>query len=178
MEWISVKDRLPGPRGGYQSIRCFVLRTAPPKTVARYKHLMNQAKITYYHGCVLNDGWDISGVHHWMPIEPPNSNTKEVCDSTQTIYSNNICDYCFNVNCPGLESCDPGSVAFGGRKLFTCPNGAYNTDRDSISEKYNELLMAVEDKFDGETRHETALKYIRFAQTIRTAGSSETKPVS
>ena len=52
------------------------------------------------------------------------------------------------------------------------------TDRDSISEKYNELLMAVEDKFDGETRHETALKYIRFAQTIRTAGSSETKPVS
>jgi len=57
-------------------------------------------------------------------------------------------------------------------------NSTPNNDRDSISEKYNELLMAVEDKFDGETRHETALKYIRFAQTIRTAGSSETKPVS
>lgn len=33
--------------------------------------------------------------------------------------------------------------------------------------KYDELLMAVQRKFPGETRHETALKYIRDAETIK-----------
>ena len=31
-------------------------------------------------------------------------------------------------------------------------------------ERYNELLMAVGRKFDGETRHETALRYIQQAE--------------
>jgi len=30
---------------------------------------------------------------------------------------------------------------------------------------YSELLYAVQNKFEGETRHETALRYIRSAET-------------
>jgi len=33
-----------------------------------------------------------------------------------------------------------------------------------VEEKYQELIMAVEKKYEGETRHETALKYIRSAE--------------
>lgn len=29
-----------------------------------------------------------------------------------------------------------------------------------IEEKYNQLIMAVESKYPGETRHETAMRYI------------------
>ena len=31
-------------------------------------------------------------------------------------------------------------------------------------EKYNELIMAVESKYEGESRHETALRYIKEAE--------------
>lgn len=34
-------------------------------------------------------------------------------------------------------------------------------DRDRIIRQYNELLNAVETKHEGETRHQTALRYIR-----------------
>ena len=33
--------------------------------------------------------------------------------------------------------------------------------KQELQEKYSQLLSAVERKFPGETRHETALKYIR-----------------
>jgi len=33
-----------------------------------------------------------------------------------------------------------------------------------VEEKYQELIMAVEKKYEGETRHETALKYIKRAE--------------
>lgn len=32
---------------------------------------------------------------------------------------------------------------------------------ESVRTKYNELLLSVENKHEGETRHETALRYIR-----------------
>jgi len=35
---------------------------------------------------------------------------------------------------------------------------------EGMEAKYNELLFAVERKFEGETRHETALRYIRQAE--------------
>lgn len=35
-----------------------------------------------------------------------------------------------------------------------------------VKEKYNELLMAVARKFPNETRHETALRYIREAEKL------------
>lgn len=35
---------------------------------------------------------------------------------------------------------------------------------DSLQTKYNELIYAVERKHDGESRHETALRYIREAE--------------
>jgi len=47
---------------------------------------------------------------------------------------------------------------------------------DSISDKYNELLMAVSDKIEGQTRHETALNSIKFAEKIRVAGKTELLP--
>ena len=36
--------------------------------------------------------------------------------------------------------------------------------RTNTDEKYNQLLMAVGKKYPGETRHETALRYIRQAE--------------
>jgi hypothetical protein len=45
-----------------------------------------------------------------------------------------------------------------------------------LSEKYHELLMAVERKFPGESRHQTALRYIRRAEEpATTAAKSEVK---
>lgn len=41
---------------------------------------------------------------------------------------------------------------------------------------YNELLMAVERKFPGESRHETALRYIKEAEA-RVSQLCETKEV-
>lgn len=44
-------------------------------------------------------------------------------------------------------------------------NVGLNAELIKVKEKYNELLMAVQSKFPGETRHETALRYIRNAET-------------
>lgn len=41
---------------------------------------------------------------------------------------------------------------------------------------YNELLYAVERKHDGETRHETALRYIREAESRANSGSACESP--
>lgn len=38
--------------------------------------------------------------------------------------------------------------------------------RTDIEEKYNELIMAVAKKFTNETRHETALRYIKEAESF------------
>jgi hypothetical protein len=39
--------------------------------------------------------------------------------------------------------------------------------------KYEELLLAVGNKFEGETRHETALRYIKQVETVDTLSPSE-----
>jgi hypothetical protein len=39
--------------------------------------------------------------------------------------------------------------------------------RTEIEEKYNELIMAVAEKFTNETRHETALRYINEAESFQ-----------
>lgn len=36
--------------------------------------------------------------------------------------------------------------------------------RNTVQEKYNELIYAVREKFENESRHETALRYIRQAE--------------
>lgn len=36
---------------------------------------------------------------------------------------------------------------------------------ERLPEKYNELLMAVANKYEGESRHETALRYIKEAES-------------
>jgi len=41
--------------------------------------------------------------------------------------------------------------------------------------KYNELIMAVDSKFPNETRHETALRYIRAMETIKLEGMENGK---
>jgi len=47
-------------------------------------------------------------------------------------------------------------------------------ESDELKKKYNELIMAVERKWDGETRHETALKYIKQAEAQIAASAKET----
>ena len=41
------------------------------------------------------------------------------------------------------------------------------------SDKYNELLMAVQTKFPDESRHETALRYIREAENSCSTETTE-----
>jgi len=43
-------------------------------------------------------------------------------------------------------------------------------ERETVRSKYNELVMAVVRKFDNETRHETALRYIREAEERANSG--------
>lgn len=45
---------------------------------------------------------------------------------------------------------------------------------EECEKKYNELLLAVVNKNEGETRHETALRYIRQAEQGSTQASSAT----
>jgi len=40
----------------------------------------------------------------------------------------------------------------------------YPPEQEDISKKYYELIMAVGNKYPGETRHQTALRYIRQAE--------------
>jgi hypothetical protein len=45
-----------------------------------------------------------------------------------------------------------------------------------LSEQYHELIMAVERKFPGESRHETAVRYIREREARATAGPVSANP--
>lgn len=49
--------------------------------------------------------------------------------------------------------------------------GAVNRVPCEVSLKYNELLYAVARKFPGESRHETALRYIREAEQRALSGA-------
>jgi len=64
------------------------------------------------------------------------------------------------------EKEEPKNVNFEGE--ITCPYcGSPESDsREDVSEKYNELIFAVCHKYEGETRHETALKYIREREDV------------
>lgn len=50
------------------------------------------------------------------------------------------------------------------RRLLASRNRA-RRERDEMTDKYNELLFAVGLKFPGETRHQTALRYIKQAES-------------
>ena len=52
------------------------------------------------------------------------------------------------------------------------PSASHNSASRAISEQYNELLMAVCRKYPGESRHETALRYIRQAESNSRCGSA------
>jgi hypothetical protein len=41
----------------------------------------------------------------------------------------------------------------------------WEQEMKEIKDKYYELILAVGNKYDGETRHQTALKYIRKAES-------------
>ena len=51
-------------------------------------------------------------------------------------------------------------------------------ERDALSEKYNELLYCVANKYEGETRHETAKRIIRNNQSgiEARASAQESRP--
>lgn len=66
------------------------------------------------------------------------------------VYTNmKCCKYCLGVNRAGLELQHIREFSLRAREA------------DAIRKSYNELLYAVETKHDGETRHETALRYIK-----------------
>ena len=47
-------------------------------------------------------------------------------------------------------------------------------EEKGCEEKYSELLMAVGNKYEGETRHETALRYLRRAEQGNSTASKTT----
>ena len=57
--------------------------------------------------------------------------------------------------------------------ICTCPEckpDSFQTKLEELQKQYEELIMAVEEKYPNETRHETALRYIKSAEI----GSLET----
>jgi hypothetical protein len=59
-------------------------------------------------------------------------------------------------------------ICINGKFFYIIPEKEY-LERDL---KYHELLGAVENKFEGETRHETALRYIREREAQSYTGST------
>lgn len=58
------------------------------------------------------------------------------------------------------------------------PEQDYIRHLEDISVKYNELIFAVGNKYPNETRHETALKYIRRAEKSDGVARTEKRNVS
>jgi hypothetical protein len=58
-----------------------------------------------------------------------------------------------------------GIDQFGG---FVCRS--YNSE---LQLKYNELILSVESRYESETRHETALRYIRERETCSLTETNE-----
>jgi len=89
----------------------------------------------------------------------PVCNTAYICKS----YGINLS--CKNKGCEGVV--EPPSVRYKREvELFLTSKinqaiAEYGERVVKVEEKYQELIMAVEKKYEGETRHETALKYIR-----------------
>jgi hypothetical protein len=54
---------------------------------------------------------------------------------------------------------------------------AYSKGREEMEKKYSELIMAVENKYEGETRHQTALRYIKKG-TTGSGGNACKSPLS
>jgi hypothetical protein len=63
-------------------------------------------------------------------------------------------------------------------RLSVGSNGAGEEDGWSVAEKYNELIYAVARKFPNETRHQTALRYIRSAEELVCGPAQSIKPTS
>jgi|JI10StandDraft_1071094.scaffolds.fasta_scaffold101188_8 hypothetical protein len=65
-----------------------------------------------------------------------------------------------------------------GQRIYTTAGAGYEkkkyvrADKTEATEaRYNELLLAVSNKYPGETRHETALRYIRERETPNNDGA-------
>ena len=65
-----------------------------------------------------------------------------------------------------------------GRELAAAQDqiSALTAERDRLKEQYNELIMAVANKYPDESRHETTLKYICWAQRPTTTTSMTAPP--
>jgi hypothetical protein len=64
----------------------------------------------------------------------------------------------------GPDDSDVARVVNKARAAIFKATGGAAFSRPLTDEKYNELLFAVGNKYPGETRHETALRYIRQAE--------------
>lgn len=79
-------------------------------------------------------------------------------------------DYC--------NTCHRCSCEFvGDKRANTCADCAYGPE-DELARLYRELLYAVERKFPGESRHETALRYIRNAERMDSQSGASLTPRS
>jgi len=72
------------------------------------------------------------------------------------------------------DKCSAESYYAGGTKII-CPTffASLEQQLNDRDKEYHELLMAVVRKHPGETRHETALRYIREAETAAALGPAK-----
>ena len=76
----------------------------------------------------------------------------------------------------GIEECTYLADAIYNDLLAAAPTTPVSEDRNKL-ELYGELLYAVANKFPGESRHQTALRYIRNAEKgSDNATTQEDKP--
>jgi hypothetical protein len=66
----------------------------------------------------------------------------------------------------------PEELAYGiWQAAYRAGQASVEAERDALREKYEELIMAVGNKYEGETRHQTALRYIVKAEEPTTMRS-------
>jgi hypothetical protein len=83
-----------------------------------------------------------------------------------------MCNVCAGTGDPGTgKPCICGGRGTQTAELQGFRERVYELEADA--ERYNELIMAVENKYPGETRHETALRYIREAETSNNGPAQE-----
>ena len=77
------------------------------------------------------------------------------------------------------DYCDALNAAFkAGRLSAELQLGKRDEYVKKVEEAYSELIMAVERKFEGETRHETALRYINERERSVVASAPDKAPKS
>ena len=85
-----------------------------------------------------------------------------------------ICEVCYNIAWADFPTKNYKPREKGNTNHIMLGEQWYACEFCKLIELYNELIMAVGNKYKGETRHETALKYIKRAEAVNGLQLSKT----